>query len=61
MPENFEEMKDIKEKVFKAALGKILSESTPKDWGGETSDFVTSHFTYKWYACSRCFSAKGAG
>ena len=43
MPTEFDAMKQIKESVFKSALGKILKESTPKDWGGEASDFVTSH------------------
>ena len=59
MPENFEEMKDIKEKVFKAALGKILSESTPKDWGGETSDFVTSHLHINGARVRAAFLLKG--
>ena len=59
MPENFDEMKDIKEKVFKAALGKILSESTPKDWGGETSDFVTSHLHISGTRVSAAFLLKG--
>ena len=59
MPENFDEMKDIKEKVFKAALGKILSESTPKDWGGETSDFVTSHLHISGERVRAAFLLKG--
>ena len=59
MPENFDEMKDIKEKVFKAALGKILSESTPKDWGGETSDFVTSHLHINGTRVRAAFLLKG--
>ncbi|MGB3508639.1 MAG: hypothetical protein WBA93_05245 [Microcoleaceae cyanobacterium] len=59
MSENFEEMKDIKESVFKAALGKILSESTPKDWGGETSDFITSHLHYQGKRLRAAFLLKG--
>ena len=43
IPSSFDQMREIKENVFKKGLGKILTESTPKDWGGEMSDFFTSH------------------
>lgn len=59
MPKSFEDMKDIKEKVFKAALGKILAESTPMDWGGETSDFVTSHLHINGERVRAAFLLKG--
>lgn len=59
MPSSFDEMKNIKEGVFKAALGKILNESTPKDWGGEMSDFVTSHLHIKGERVSVAFLLKG--
>ncbi|NET27681.1 hypothetical protein [Okeania sp. SIO1I7] len=59
MPEDFKEMKQIKESLFKAALGKILSESTPKDWGGETSDFTTSHLHYQGKRLRAAFLLKG--
>lgn len=59
MPSSFDDMKNIKENVFKEALGKILSESTPKDWGGETSDFVTSHLHIKGERVSAAFLLKG--
>lgn len=59
MPAEFNEMKQIKESAFKAALGRILKESTPKDWGGEASDFVTSHLHVKGKRVSAAFLLKG--
>ncbi len=59
MPADFDAMEQIKESVFKAALGKILKESTSKDWGGETSDFVTSHLHLKGERVSAAFLLKG--
>jgi len=59
MPNEFDAMKNIKESVFKAALGKILKESTPKDWGGEASDFVTSHLHLNGKRISAAFLLKG--
>lgn len=59
MPSSFDDMKNIKESVFKRALGLILNESTPKDWGGETSDFVTSHLHIKGKRVSAAFLLKG--
>ncbi|CAM2066755.1 Methyltransferase [Sulfidibacter corallicola] len=56
---NFSEMKHIKEKTFKSALGRILSESTPKDWGGETSDFFTSHLHLRGRRLRGAFLLKG--
>lgn len=58
-PASFKEMREIKEKVFKAALGKILRESTSKDWGGETSDFVTSHLHIDGQRVRAAFLLKG--
>ena len=58
-PASFKEMREIKEKVFKAALGKILCESTYKDWGGETSDFVTSHLHVEGQRVRAAFLLKG--
>jgi hypothetical protein len=59
IPAEFDAMKNIKESVFKEALGKVLSESTPKDWGGEASDFVTSHLHIKGKRTSAAFLLKG--
>lgn len=59
LPPSFDDMKQIKESVFKRALGKILSESTTKDWGGETSDFLTSHLHVKGERVAGAFLLKG--
>jgi len=59
IPDTFDVMKNIKEPVFKACLGKILSESTPKDWGGETSDFYTSHLHIDGKRVPAAFALKG--
>ncbi len=56
---SFEDMEYISESVFKEALGKILSESTPKDWGGEMSDFVTSHLHIDGQRVRAAFLLKG--
>lgn len=59
LPSEFGVMKGIEEKVFKACLGKMLSESTPKDWGGETSDFYTSHLHINGTRVTAAFALKG--
>lgn len=59
MPDKFGAMKEIKEQVFKAALGRILNESTPKDWGGESSDFITSHLHINEKRVRAAFLLKG--
>jgi len=59
MPVQFEIMKEVKEPVFKAALGKILHESTYEDWGGEASDFLTSHLHVKGKRIRAAFLLKG--
>ncbi len=58
-PESFEDMRLVKEEVFKQCLGKILAASTPKDWGGESSDFVTSHLHIGDKRVSAAFLLKG--
>jgi hypothetical protein len=60
LPCSTERMKSIKESVFKQCLGKILAESTPKDWGGESSDFFTSHLHVRERRLSAAFLLKGA-
>jgi hypothetical protein len=57
--DSIEEMRHIKEGVFKQCLGKILAESTPKDWGGESSDFFTSHLHVGERRLSAAFLLKG--
>ncbi len=59
IPSEFDEMRNIKESVFKSCLGKILSESTPKDWGGEMSDFFTSHLHLNGKRVKAAFLLKG--
>lgn len=59
LPDEFKRMRDIKERVFKAALGKILHESTPTDWGGESSDFLTSHLHLQGQRVRAAFLLKG--
>jgi hypothetical protein len=59
LPSSNEKMQFIKESVFKQCLGKILAESTPKDWGGESSDFFTSHLHIRERRLSATFLLKG--
>ena len=59
MPATFDEMKSISESAFKRCLGRILSESTPKDWGGEASDFFTSHLHIGDQRVTAAFLLKG--
>ncbi|BDA71712.1 hypothetical protein CAL7716_058780 [Calothrix sp. PCC 7716] len=59
LPSSTEEMKFIHENVFKQCLGRILTESTPKDWGGESSDFFTSHLHIQGRRLSAAFLLKG--
>ena len=59
LPSSTEKMKFVRESVFKQCLGKILTESTPKDWGGESSDFFTSHLHIRESRLSAAFLLKG--
>lgn len=59
LPEDFGEMEKISETAFKRCLGRILSESTPKDWGGEASDFFTSHLHIGSQRVTAAFLLKG--
>lgn len=52
-------MKHIKESVFKACLQKLLGGSIVKDWGGETSDYYTSHIHLNTKRFSSAFLLKG--
>jgi hypothetical protein len=58
-PSSFEDMEQISESAFKKAIGKVLAESTPKDWGGEMSDFVTSHLHIDGQRVRAAFLLKG--
>ena len=59
LPKSCEEMKDIKETVFKECLQKIIGGSVQKDWGGETSDYYTTHIHLKNQRLSGAFLLKG--
>lgn len=59
LPETFEEMRQVSETVFKRCLGRLLAESTPRDWGGESSDFFTSHLHIGDRRVSAAFLLKG--
>lgn len=59
MPKDSKPMKSIKESVFKECLHKILGDNIDKDWGGETSDYHSTHVHLgeKEYSCA--FLLKG--
>lgn len=59
LPESVDDMRLIKEEAFKQCLGKILVESPLKDWGGESSDFITSHLHIDGQRLSAAFLLKG--
>ena len=61
LPETFAEMGQVSEPVFKRCLGKILCESVPLDWGGEASDFFTSHLHVGEQRVTAAFLLKGPG
>jgi len=58
--EDFSILSQIKEKAIKHAFAKILKDSVYKDWGGETSDFYSTHIhLYNKKRCSAAFMFKG--
>jgi hypothetical protein len=59
LPKTFDEMARVSEPVFKRCLGKILNESTPRDWGGESSDLFTSHLHIGEQRVNAAFLLKG--
>lgn len=59
IPESCDPMKDISERAFKICLSEILKEKPSKDWGGETSDFYTSHIHLKGKRTTSAFLLKG--
>ena len=52
-------MEKVSEKAFKLCLAKILGGHPPKDWGGETSDFLSSHLHLNGRCVSGAFLLKG--
>ncbi len=59
LPDDFSEMRNVSEASFKACLAKHLTQTAPKDWGGETSDFFTSHLHTDGERISAAFLLKG--
>ncbi len=59
LPPSFDEMKDVPERMVKQAIARHLRENAPKDWGGETSDFFTSHLHIEGRRVSAAFLFKG--
>lgn len=52
-------MKGVSENAFKQCLATILGGETPKDWGGETSDFYSAHLHIKGKRTTGAFLLKG--
>jgi hypothetical protein len=59
LPSDCSQMGEIKESVFKQCLHKILGDSTSNDWGGETSDYYSSHIHLGTQRLSCAFLLKG--
>jgi hypothetical protein len=58
-PAGPDEMEFIRESAFKSCLGELLGDSMPKDWGGESSDFYTSHLHLRGRRVTGAFLLKG--
>ena len=54
-----EPMQFVSELAFKNCLATILGDSAPKDWGGETSDYFSSHLHLQGRRVSGAFVLKG--
>ncbi|HZR20694.1 MAG TPA: hypothetical protein VFE51_25665 [Verrucomicrobiae bacterium] len=58
-PKDSSVMKQISEQAFKISIAKILGDSTEPDWGGETSDFYSSHLHLNGRRVKAAFLFKG--
>ena len=58
-PPSPEPMKLVSEAAFKQCLARILGDSTTSDWGGETSDYYTSHLHLRGKRTTAAFLLKG--
>lgn len=58
-PADVAAMQAVSETAFKRALAAILGGQAPTDWGGETSDFVTTHIHLQGRRVSAAFLLKG--
>jgi hypothetical protein len=59
VPSDSEPMKFISESAFKKCLAMILGDHTQNDWGGEASDYFTSHLHLKGNRVTGAFLLKG--
>lgn len=59
MPPDPDPMKNISENAFKTCLATILGDVPQKDWGGETSDFFSSHLNLQGKRVTGAFLLKG--
>lgn len=58
-PKDSSDMQYISEKVFKECVVKILGDKAEKDWGGETSDYFSSHLHLNGRRVKGAFLFKG--
>lgn len=58
-PKNSSLMKRISEEAFKICIAKILGDHAERDWGGETSDFYSSHLHLSGRRVKGAFLFKG--
>jgi hypothetical protein len=59
VPKSPEPMKYVSEKAFKHCIAKILGDVETPDWGGETSDYFTSHLHLRGRRVTAAFLLKG--
>lgn len=59
IPQDSEPMRLVSERSFKRALATILGGEVPNDWGGETSDYVSSALHVGGRRVSAAFLLKG--
>lgn len=59
IPRDSEPMRKVSERGFKRALASILGGTVPADWGGETSDFVSTNLHLVGRRVSGAFLLKG--
>ncbi|MBC8551804.1 MAG: hypothetical protein H8D23_19320 [Candidatus Brocadiales bacterium] len=59
LPANSEPMKEISENAFKTCISKLLGDKAEKDWGGETSDYFSSHLHLNGKPTTGAFLLKG--
>jgi hypothetical protein len=52
-------MRLVSENAFKLCLARILGDSVTSDWGGETSDYYTSHIHLRGRRVTAAFLLKG--